>query len=249
MRRHPFARIENSLEFLVERPFSLLFRRSVQPAEVGKRLKRELTNGTILSVRGRVAPNDFVVLLNPEDSGPYVEHGRVLGEDLEIWLEEVATASKLATLGVIRVRFEPSESIRRGSLDVIATVSDFEPPPVQWEDVSRTEAFDVVARPNTDPGGFLDICSGVATGAVFPIRKQVVTIGRDLSNDFVIESPEVSRFHAELHALAGGVGIRDNNSMNGTFVNGLPVTGMQLIQSGDQVVFGTTICRFWRELL
>jgi pSer/pThr/pTyr-binding forkhead associated (FHA) protein len=76
-----------------------------------------------------------------------------------------------------------------------------------------------------------------------------VTIGRDLSNDLVIESPEVSRFHAELHTAGSTVAVSDRNSLNGTFVNGLPVAGQQSIDSGDQIVFGTTICRFWRELL
>ena len=112
--RRPFSKIEDSLEFIVERPFSMLFRRSVQPAEVGKRLKKELTSGEIVSVRGRVAPNDFVVLLSPADSAPYTEHGRMLGDDLAEWLEELALAANLKTLGAIRVRFETDSTMRRG---------------------------------------------------------------------------------------------------------------------------------------
>jgi hypothetical protein len=249
MRRTPFSKIENSLEFIVERPFSMLFRRSVQPAEVGKRLKREMTSGGMVSVRGRVAPNDFVVLLSPADAGPYLDHGRVLGEDLAEWLEEVALASNLATLGVIRVKFEPDDSVRRGRFEVRASVSDAEPEPMRFADPGSTEAFDIVDRQGSSLTGYIEICSGPATGAVFPIRKQLVTIGRDLSNDLVIESPEVSRFHAELQSIGGGLAVSDRNSLNGTFVNGLAVSGPQLIESGDQIVFGTTICRFWRELL
>ncbi len=83
----------------------------------------------------------------------------------------------------------------------------------------------------------------------FQLDREVVTIGRDLSNDLVIESPEVSRFHAEIHSSNGTASVADRNSMNGTFVNGLQVAGMQLVDSGDQIIFGTTICRFWRDLL
>lgn len=249
MRRHPFSRIENSLEFMVERPFAMLFRRSVQPAEIGKRLKRELTNGDMVSVRGRVAPNDFLVLLNPDDAGPYLEHGRALGEDLAEWLEEVVLASNMTTLGVIRVRFEPDPEIRHGRFETRASVTDEDPGPLAYVDPGLTEPFEVVSRQGDAPRGYIEICSGAATGAVFPIRKQLVTIGRDLSNDLVIESAQVSRFHAEIEEIGGQAAINDRNSMNGTFVNGLQVAGAQRVEPGDQIMFGTTICRFWRELL
>lgn len=249
MRLRPFTRLENSLEFIVERPFAMLFKRSVQPAEIGKRLKRELTSGVIVTVRGRVAPNDFLVLLNPADFQPFEEHGRVLETDLEDWLEGVALASNLATIGMIRVRFESNESVRRGRFEIRAAVTEEVPSPVQYADPGVTEPFEVAGPRATGPLGYIEICSGPSTGAVFPIRKHTVSIGRDLSNDLVIESAEVSRFHAELQTSNWNVVLVDQRSMNGTFVNGLPVTGSEVIESGDQIMFGTTICRFWRELL
>ena len=93
----------------------MLFRRSIQPAEVGKRLKRELVSGSMVTVRGKVAPNDFLVRLEPGDAAPYLEHENVLGDDLADWLEEVAQAQNLTTLGVIRVRFEADASRRTTS--------------------------------------------------------------------------------------------------------------------------------------
>jgi len=249
MRLRPFTHIENSLEFIVERPLSMLFKRTVQPAEIGKRLKRELTSGSIVTVRGRVAPNDFTVNLNPADYLPYQEHGRVLADDLVEWLDEVALRSNLTTVGVTRVRFEPDQSVRRGRFEVRASVSEADPAPVQFADPGRTEPFEVAGSHGAGPSGFIEICSGPGTGAVFPVRKQVITIGRDLSNDLVIESADVSRFHAELHTSQWNVNVVDRQSMNGTFVNGLQLSHSQLIDSGDQIMFGTTICRYWRDLL
>lgn len=247
--RRPFSKIEDSLEFIVERPFSMLFRRSVQPAEVGKRLKKELTAGEMVTVRGKVAPNDFLVLLNEHDAGPYLEHARVLGDDLADWLEEIALAQNLTTMGVMRVRFASDPSVRQGRFDIRATAQANDDAPVRYEDPGLTEAFEVVGRHDGAPGGYIEICSGPSTGAVFPIRKQLVSVGRDLSNDLVIESPEVSRYHADLQSSGGDMYVSDRNSMNGTFVNGIHVVGTQVIQSGDQLMFGTTICRYWRELL
>ena len=227
----------------------MLFKRSVQPAEIGKRLKREQNSGAIVTVRGRVAPNDFTVLLNPADFEPYEVHGRVLADDLAEWLDELALASNLTTIGVTRVRFESDDLVRKGRIDLRATVAEADPAPVQFADPGRTEAFELVGPRTLGPTGYIEICSGPSTGAVFPIRKQVVTIGRDLSNDLVIESSEVSRFHAELHTGARNVTVVDQRSMNGTFINGFQFTGAQQVESGDQIMFGTTICRFWIELL
>ncbi len=248
MRLRPFTRIENSLEFIVERPVAMMFKRTVQPAEIGKRLKRELTSGSIVTVRGRVAPNDFTVLINPADYQPYQDHGRVLANDLAEWLDEIALASNLTTIGVTRVRFERDEFVRQGRFEVRSTVAENDPTPIPFSNPGQTEAFEVSSQPGSGTLGYIEICSGPATGAVFPIRKQLISIGRDLSNDLVIDSAEVSRFHAEIHSSQRTVTVVDRQSLNGTFVNGLQLMGSQLIESGDQVMLGTTICRFWREL-
>ena len=248
MRLRPFTHIENSLEFIVERPVAMMFKRTVQPVEIGKRLKRELTSGSMVTVRGRVAPNDFTVLINPADFQPYQDHGRVLADDLSDWLDEISLASNLATVGVIRVRFEREESVRKGRFDVRSSVAETDPTPLAFSNPGQTEAFEVASQWGGGTSGFVEICSGLATGAVFPIRKQVISIGRDLSNDLVIDSAEVSRFHAEIHSSQWTVTVVDRQSLNGTFVNGLQVMGSQLVESGDQIMLGTTICRFWREL-
>ncbi len=247
--RRPFSKIEDSLEFIVERPFSMLFRRSVQPADVGKRLKKELASTSMVSVRGKVAPNDFLVRLEPSDAAPYLEHLHALGDDLADWLEDVAQSQNLTTIGVIRVQFAADDSLRKGRFEIDARVQEIEPAAIEYADPGLTEPFEISGRPVAGLAGYLEICSGPSTGAVFPIRKQLKTVGRDLSNDLVIENPEVSRIHAEVQSIAGAVMISDRNSMNGTFINGVRLVAPQIVDSGDQIIFGTTICRYWRDLL
>jgi hypothetical protein len=249
MRFRPFSRIEDSLEFIVERPFAMLFKRTVQPAEIGKRLKRELMSGSIVTVRGRVAPNDFKVYLNSADFEPFQEHGRALADDLAAWLEEVAMSSNLTTIGVMRVRFEVDDTVRKGRFEVRATIAEADATQVKFANPGKTEPFEIAGTRQSGPHGFIEICSGPSIGVVFPIRKQVISIGRDLSNDLVIESPEVSRFHAELQTSQWHVSIVDLQSLNGTFVNGFQLTSPHPVESGDQLMFGTTICRYWRDRL
>ena len=107
---------------------------------------------------------------------------------------------------------------------------------MQYADPGLTEAFEIVGRQGTGPTGYIEICSGPSTGAVFAIRKQLVTVGRDLSNDLVIDSAEVSRYHAELQTNGGVIAVSDRGSMNGTFVNGSQVGGDQMVNPGDQII-------------
>lgn len=55
-----------------------------------------------------------------------------------------------------------------------------------------------------------------------PIRfgeKTLITIGRDPSNDVVLDSPTVSRFHAQIERVGHRYRLVDLRSANGTFVN------------------------------
>ncbi|EUA88439.1 FHA domain protein [Mycobacterium ulcerans str. Harvey] len=64
-----------------------------------------------------------------------------------------------------------------------------------------------------------------------------VTIGRADDNDIVIPEVLASRHHATLIPTPQGTEIRDNRSINGTFVNGARVEAA-LLHDGDVVTIG-----------
>jgi pSer/pThr/pTyr-binding forkhead associated (FHA) protein len=72
-----------------------------------------------------------------------------------------------------------------------------------------------------------------------------MTVGRE-GCDHVLPDPEVSRKHATFRQVDGQLGIDDAASTNGTFVNEVRVTGVQVIVPGDRVRFGNTVWRFAR---
>jgi ABC-type multidrug transport system ATPase subunit len=65
------------------------------------------------------------------------------------------------------------------------------------------------------------------------------TIGRAKANGIVVHDALASRVHAVLTFTPAGVEIRDNNSSNGTFVNGQRVA-RALLHDGDIVTIGNT---------
>lgn len=88
--------------------------------------------------------------------------------------------------------------------------------------------------------------SSEAGTARFPARGSTVRVGRALDNDVVLDAERtVSRQHAEFVSGPDGWSVRDLGSQNGTFVNGVPVTGDAAMRVGadDVVGLGTVTVR------
>ncbi len=75
----------------------------------------------------------------------------------------------------------------------------------------------------------------------YELNKDIVTLGRDITNDIVINDPEVSRHHLRMTRGAGGFTLEDLGSTNGTFVNGQRLTGARPLRPGDMVGLGETV--------
>jgi ABC-type multidrug transport system ATPase subunit/pSer/pThr/pTyr-binding forkhead associated (FHA) protein len=75
------------------------------------------------------------------------------------------------------------------------------------------------------------------------LDKDCITIGRDASNDVVIDHPVVSKRHAEIIKQEGKVILVDLGSTNGTFVNGIKVKRHPL-QELDRIVIGPSELHF-----
>ncbi|MFN8241777.1 MAG: FHA domain-containing protein [Bacteroidales bacterium] len=78
--------------------------------------------------------------------------------------------------------------------------------------------------------------------------KPFIKIGRDSSNDIVINEPRVSRNHAIITGISDGTyEIRDLGSTNGTFVNGKRVT-REIILPGDKVEVAGALVNWYQYI-
>ncbi|PWB72827.1 MAG: hypothetical protein C3F07_11010 [Anaerolineales bacterium] len=83
--------------------------------------------------------------------------------------------------------------------------------------------------------------TGPTPGAAYTLEGDQITIGRDSTNEIVINDAEVSRRHARLTFQGGKYVLEDLGSTNGTFVNGQRLAGPRVLKTGEVVSFGEQI--------
>jgi hypothetical protein len=75
----------------------------------------------------------------------------------------------------------------------------------------------------------------------YELTRDTLTIGRDITNDIVINDPEISRHHSRLMRNPNGYTIEDLRSTNGTFANRQRLTGPYQLSNGDLIGLGETV--------
>ncbi|MBA3468701.1 MAG: winged helix-turn-helix domain-containing protein [Herpetosiphonaceae bacterium] len=79
---------------------------------------------------------------------------------------------------------------------------------------------------------------------LLPWEQPILTIGRDIANDIVIDHRLASRRHARLERDEAGCYVRDLESTNGTYINGNRVTGIASLRNNDEVWVADTVIIF-----
>ena len=112
---------------------------------------------------------------------------------------------------------------------------------------SRTlQHGDILRIGSLDPGmmvtmTYVDLARAAETQAA-PIRfdeKNLIQIGRDASNDVVLDSPRISRYHAQIERVGQRHRVTDLRSTNGTFVNDTQTEGDVWLQPSDVIRIGS----------
>jgi Nif-specific regulatory protein len=85
--------------------------------------------------------------------------------------------------------------------------------------------------------------SGPLQGKTFPLADEACTIGRESANCLCVSDASVSRRHCVISKEEGQFKLSDLESLNGSFVNGVPVKE-RFLEHGDQVKLGDTLFLF-----
>jgi hypothetical protein len=87
----------------------------------------------------------------------------------------------------------------------------------------------------------LVVNQGPEPGQTFVLEQDALTLGRDPHNDIVISDPQVSRQHARIVRQGNLMVVEDVGSTNGTFVNGMRLTGSHALANGDVIGLGDAV--------
>lgn len=88
---------------------------------------------------------------------------------------------------------------------------------------------------------------GPGAGRMLALDRDTLILGRDPRSDVVIDHPEVSRRHARIARQDNVWLIEDLNSTNGTFINGIEVSGSQALTAGDVIGLGEAVTLIYRD--
>lgn len=245
---------ERLVESLIERSLIAPLRGKVQPIEIAKRLERTLRDGALVNVGASLAPNEYVVRLNPEDFQPLSAARTMLERELARHVARVGAEGGFAFLAPPTVRIVADPAISRRSIEMRGELrepgsSGNAPPPAPPRSASRPlgelDVERTMVRPATissgrdrppPPAQRSNLELDFGTWQV-KLPAGVLRVGRAPDCDVVIPSPRVSRHHAELSVEPGGLLVRDLNSTNGTTLDGRPVREGHL-RAGERVAFG-----------
>lgn len=87
----------------------------------------------------------------------------------------------------------------------------------------------------------LSLIRGPNPGHTFDLGPTVQVIGRDLSAAIVIDSPGVSRRHAQISPQGDAYVLQDLGSANGTFVNDRRLSAPHTLSPGDRIRLGQSV--------
>lgn len=106
------------------------------------------------------------------------------------------------------------------------------------------EPVDEAAAEVPAASAILVVSRGPNVGSKYVVTDRA-TIGRHPDSDFFLDDVTVSRRHAEVRHEGGGFTLKDNGSLNGTYVNGERVEVREL-HHGDEIRIGKYVIVFLR---
>lgn len=238
MPNSPLLRFESLIRRLVEQPFVWLSGETIDPFGLANHLLQltldERQNGRHVG--------QFIVTVNPAHLGDDETRAEQLAELVTAYMTLLAqrTGQPLSDPPVVRLEGDPA--VGRRVATVVANEEVTQAPP-------STQLFDHDPRQTVDTAiRGVDAYLIVQGRQHVPLDQPVVRIGRRTDNDVVLDSPAVSRHHAQIRWRDGDFVLFDTSSHGRTLVNGERIQE-QALRPGDVIALSDVLLIYGEERL
>ncbi|MBL8095021.1 MAG: DUF3662 domain-containing protein [Anaerolineales bacterium] len=231
------AALEARMEALVEGTLARLFPGRIEPIDLQRHLVRTLED---TAAQGAPAVS-YTIRLHRDDVAHLVRDNPNLTDTLAALLVETARQLHVTLPSPPDVTLLPDEHLRPRSLIVTGDAVRL--------GATATGSVPAQAQLGVAAGGLPPAFLILDGDRTVPLRRAVISLGRRLDNDVILEHSSVSRAHAQLRLRFGRYVVYDLGSSGGTFVNDqrvqecllkpgdvLRLAGVSLIYGEDQSV-------------
>lgn len=234
---YPISRFEKFARELIEGSFDRFF--SGQP--IANQIANELAQvmETSRSSKDNRIVTQYTVHLSPEAMGKTNREMPELANNLVDYLNSLAREMGVVHEDPFIVHIVPNADLKRQK--IIVEACEFEQQQDQTK-VGLVENNNQVAKAIESVDAFL-IINGKRH---VRLLKPVISIGRQLDNDIVLDEPSVSRKHIQLRWRFGHFVIHDLGSRAGTMVNGNQISSC-VLQAGDVIMVGDAAIIYGEE--
>jgi hypothetical protein len=235
------------VEQAVEGSLRRVFPTSLQPIQLAKAGARAMEQAQVIGIDGREVPNRYDLRLAPPDLERFGEYADALARQVGEYLTGYAEERGLQPVAPIQVHLVADQALRVGSVIADARFVDLAPEVRSHVDAAvegtrRLLLADVAAARASAPPAQQSLVLRDADGQSYPLepRNGLVRLGRATDNDIVLESPRVSRYHAQLRCVDNSWLVYDLESTNGTYVDGqrLASTRPAALRRGSRLRLG-----------
>jgi pSer/pThr/pTyr-binding forkhead associated (FHA) protein len=225
MSKQGLNRFEQLAQRLVEGSLSRLLGGRLELVDLGNQLAVALEDGR---QAGR-APDLYYVRLHPADYADLWQAYPDLAERLTDFLVEAAAQAGLSlmTRPLVDISEDESVAAQTAVVQALHTAPAFDAQETQIRSAVADDASVLALRT-------VDAFLIIQGRRHLPLDRPLLSLGRRADNDIVIDSPSVSRQHAQLRWRYGRFVLYDLGSRAGTAVNGVPITEA-VLQPGDLI--------------
>ena len=211
---NPLSHLEDLAEQLVEAPFARVFRARLQPIEVARHLARAMEDGQVINAQGKiVVPNAYEVYISPDDFQALENYLDTLQDELVRYVSNLARNAGATMPGRPRVALQANANVSLRRVRVQARLLGTRQGGIT---PGHTQAMPSIHAPAASQQARFMLFDGHRR---MPLTEAVITIGRALSNDIILDDRRVSREHAQLRRRYWQYVIYDLDSTGGTTVN------------------------------